>query len=780
MVPKPDQMTYSRRHTPEKSGAWNMPATSLAEPTDLAARYANAEQFLPHNVKKLIDSPQARPVWIRDTETFWYRNLRGGRTEFVLVDAAAGTKAAAFDNARLAEGLKGVLEGDIDPDALPITEIDLIEGGLRLVANGQPVEVSLDTYTVKALGPARPFESASPDGRWSLFLQDHNLFVRDLSTDEVRQLTTDGVDGCTYGAMPDFAVVQTQQRLGVTLPPAVVWSPDSTRFVTHKLDQRNVGLMHLVRSSPEAGGRPQLLSYHYACAGDADESLATSEYIVFDAVSGQSVKAAIEPEVVPFVPMIGYGRVWWSADGSKYYVVSTNRGDTQIWLTEFDAATGAAQRIVEEGSDTHINLGPQHQENNVRTLASGEVLWWSQRTDWGHLYLYGRDGAITTLTSGEWLVRNVVSVDEDARRVVFTAAGRLAGSDPYLQELCSVSLDGGEITTITADGLDHDAAASLSGRHFVDITSRYDVPTVSVLRNSTGEVVMELERADATALYAAGWAPPERVVVKAADGVTDIYCAIHKPHGFDPSKKYAVLDEIYPGPQVSGSQLRFPQSGGPMIGTAEYASHAALGFVLVTIDARGSAMRSKSFQDYARRSGNAIFPDDHAEAIKQLAADRPWMDLDRVGIFGHSAGGYGATRVLLERPDVYRVAVASCGNHDNRVNHAWWGEKFFGLAEDFDFEAQSNASLADKLEGKLYLIHGEMDDNAVAHATMRLVDALITANKDFDMLVVPNAIHPGVVLNGYWVRKRWDYLVQHLMGATPPRDYRIADIPLPF
>jgi dipeptidyl aminopeptidase/acylaminoacyl peptidase len=362
---------------------------------------------------------------------------------------------------------------------------------------------------------------------------------------------------------------------------------------------------------------------------------------------------------------------------------------------------------------------------------------------------------------------------------VFTAAGRLPGSDPYLMELCSVSLDGGEITTITSDGLDHDPSPSLSGRYFVDNTSRYDSPNVAVLRDRNGQVVMELEKADATKLYEAGWAPPERVVVKAADGVTDIYAHVYKPVDFDPSQKYPVLDDVYQGPQSSAAPLRFPGSGGVMTACPEHPILTSLGFVVVIVDGRGTPLREKSFQDAARLDNGSLFVHDHGAAIEQLAADRPWMDLTRVGIHGHSAGGHSSTRAILVRPDFFHVAVSSCSNHDNRVNHVGWAEKYYGTAEDFDFEAQSNASLADKLEGKLLLIHGEMDDNAVAASTIKLVDALIAANKDFDFLMVPNAVHAGVVLNGYWVRKRWDYLVQHLMGETPPAGYLVPDVPLP-
>ncbi|HVT65515.1 MAG TPA: DPP IV N-terminal domain-containing protein [Mycobacteriales bacterium] len=746
---------------------------------DFAARYANAEKFLRPHVRSLIDSPTVKPNWIRDTDLFWYENVRDDRSEYVLVDAAARTKAPAFDHERLAEALKGIVDGEVEPGALEVTELEPIEGGLRLTAKRQKVEVALDTYAIKALGAANPFEYPSPDGRWALFVQENNLHVRDNTTDEVRQLTTDGEEYYGYGDMPAFAVAQTRQKLGVALPPLVVWSEDSSRFITYRLDQRPVGLMHIVRSSPEDGSRPQVLSYPYACAGDPIENLPLVEHLVIDVATGEITKAKGDPDIVAFVPPMAYGRVWWSKDETKYYVILVDRSDANVWLNEVDASTGDVRRVIEESEKTQFLLAPEYAQFNARTLSTGEVLWWAQRGEWGHLELHHPGGSVTHVTSGDWLVRRVVAIDEEARRVVFTAAGRLEGSDPYLMELCSVSLDGGEITTITSDGLDHDPAPAKHGRYFVDNTSRWDTPNVAVLRDSSGEVVMELEQADATKLYQAGWAAPERVVVKSPDGVTDIFCNVYKPHDFDPSKKYAVLDDIYPGPQSSACPLRFPSSGGTMVATAEHPLYNAMGFVVVVIDGRGSPLRTKSFLDAARLENGSLFVDDHAAAIQQLAETRPWMDLDRVGIFGHSAGGWGSTRAILLRPDVFKVAVSSCGNHDNRINHVGWAEKFYGTAEDMDYFAQSNVALADRLEGKLYLQHGEMDDNAVAHGTMRLVDALIAANKDFDFLLVPNAVHAGAVVNGYWVRKRWDYLVQHLMGETPPFGYRLNDIPVP-
>lgn len=747
--------------------------------TDLAGRYAKAESLLPHNMRKLITSAAGIPSWVGDSDTLWYRRQTDIGHEFVWVDAASGSKRPAFDHARLAAALAEVLEIEVSPHALPLSGIAPQGDSVRVTFGPFLIDVALDSYTATIVDQLRPEEALSPDGRWAVSHRDHNLYVRDTATGEERQLTTDGVDGCGYGNGNDQVAMKVmQQNLGFSLAPQLVWSPDSSRFITHRIEQRDVGLMHLVRSSPLTGGRPQLLSYHYSLPGD--EHVSTAEYFVIDVASGTSVQAKLPPFDMPFVSHISSGWVWWSQDQSRVYWLSNDRGDHNVALHELDPATGDLQVLVTDCSTSQILYGPQQTDRNVRILSSGEVLWWSQRNDWGHLYLYGTDGSITTLTSGNWGVRHVVLIDEEDRRVVFTAGGHDPDADPYLQQLCSVSLDGGPITAITSDGLDHTVYASPSGRYFIDSVSRWDTPTVAVLRDHTGAVVLGLEESDAAALYATGWTPPERAVVKAADGETDIYCAIYKPHDFDPLSSYPVLDCIYPGPQMSCSPLRFPLSGGPPV-TAHMAFNfpeavAALGFVVVTVDGRGSAMRERSFQDHSRNPAS-VFVDDHVTAITQLGGTRPWMDVEQVGIYGYSAGGFGSARAFLQAPGFYKVCVSASGNHDNRINHAWWGEKYFGLADDFDFEAQANVTLAENLTGKLLLIHGEMDDNATPHGTMRLVDALITANKDFDLLIIPNADHFMMVHREYFVRRRWDYLVEHLLGETPP-SYKLAPIPL--
>jgi dipeptidyl-peptidase 4 len=742
--------------------------------SDLTARYAKAESLLPHNLKKLIQSPRVTPHWIRDTETFWYRNRADDGSEFVLVDAEAGTRRPAFDHARLAEALNGVVDDTVDPTDLPFVSIELVDGAVRAVVGDQKLEVSLDTYAVTVVGPVA--ELPSPDGRWAVGLRDHNLYLRDTTTGAERQLTTDGAEDFSYATTPDTTASRVmQENLGFTTPPVVVWSPDSTRFVTHRIDQRDLELMHLVRSAPFDGGRPEVMTYRYAMVGD--ENVGTAEFFVFDAATGEVTQAKCEPVLMPYVSAIHLDLVWWNDEATKAYWLSGDRGDRTVRMYELDPATGEVNVLVEETSETSIQHGPHFTDRNVRVLGSGEVLWWSERSGWGHLYLYGTDGTVTTVTSGDWLVRKIVSVDEERRHVVLTAAGRDPGGDPYLQELCSVPLDGGAVAPITSDGLDHDALPSSSGRFFVDVMSRVDVPAISVLRDRTGEVVLELERADASALYAAGFTPAERVAVKSADGRTDIYCAIYKPHDFDPEGRYPVLDEIYPGPQISCAPLRFPQSGGVLTGERSGAVFAALGFVVVVVDGRGTALRHKAFRDHARLVGDDQYVDDHVAAIKQLAESRPWMDLDRVGIFGHSGGGYASTRSMLVAPDFYKVAVSSAGDHDDGTYHSWWGEKYYGLTDEFDFDAHANVALVDNLEGKLLLAHGGMDDNVTPHLTMRLVDALIKANKDFDLLIVPNADHSMLMDAAYWLRRRWDYFVRHLMGETPPA-YRIADVPV--
>lgn len=752
---------------------------------DLTRNYEIAEKLLAANLKAYIDSPRVTPNWIDGTETFTYVNTTEKGNEFIFVDASTGEKRVAFDHERMADAVKTLIPEEVplpvSAYALPFATIEIRDNVVRTQVLAKVVEISLDTYDVKELFEANPAEVLSPDSRYAVGVRGHNLYIRDTETNEERVLTTDGEKDNAYGQMNDaVAQLVMQENMGFTLPPLILWSPDSKRFITHKLDQRAVELMHLVRSAPYDGGRPKLLSYHYSLVGD--DTFATVDHYVFDAATGASVKADHAPIAAPFVPTIGYGFMWWAADSSKAFWLSQDRGDRTGWLHELNVDTGATKVLYTETTNSQILYGPQQFHRNIRVLESGEVLWWSQRTDYAHLYLIDADGTEHVLTEGDWNVRHVLSVDEQARTVVFTGCGWPPGTDPYMQQLYSVHLDTGALTPLTDDGLDHDAMVmsvplvSQSGQYLVDVVSRYDTPSVSLLRKRTGEIVLELEQTDATRLYELGWQPSERIVVKSADGVTDLYGALYKPFDFDPTKSYPVVMETYPGPQNSCAPLRFPMAGGEMVGEWSCAQFAALGFVAIVIDGRGSAHRTKSFQDYSRQPGDQYVAD-YVAGIKQLAETRPWMDLDRVGIYGESRGGYGAMKAILLEPDFFKVAVSTCGDHDDRMNHAWWGEKFFGLADEFDFVQHTNNTHVANLKGKVLLAHGEMDDNCLPHNTTRLVKALIEANKDFDLLLMPNLNHGGIAKSGYWLRRRWDYFVRHLLGETPP-EYNVPDQPM--
>jgi len=745
---------------------------------DLHARYEAAERLLPHQVKRLVFSGHVKPNWIGGGDRFWYANTTRAGTEFMIVDPESGTRTPALETVERAEALATALGPATDPNNIPIRGLEVRDGEpLRLHVDAQTWLCDPSTPAVKlAPEPAPAYdESISPDGKWAVVLRDYNLVLRQRATGIERPLTRDGIEGYSYGAPPDITASPfLLARVGARLPPTVAWSPDSQRLLTHRTDQRALPLMHIVQSSPEDGSRPRLYSERYAMVGA--EAVATAELLVIEVETGNITMAASPPILASYMSPVSSHEAWWDRQSQAVYFLSCDRGERSVRLCALDTSSGAVRTLLEENSDTQLQFHPMWGNTpNVHVLATGETIWWSERSGWGHLYLYAAGRPVRALTSGEWLVRDLVCVDEAKRIAVFTAAGREDEVDPYARQLYRVGLDAGDVVRLSHDTLDHDATGSPSGRLLVDVASWIDAPGVSVLRDTRGEVVLDLEHADAERLYEAGWVPPERFVVKAADKSTDLYGLLFRPHGFDSASTYPVLDDIYPGPQIHNAYVRFPGSGGYLIEHA--ASMAALGFVVVLVDGRGTPLRGKAFQEHGRGPGEDDNLEDHVTAIRQLASTRPWMDVDRVGIYGRSGGGRISARALLRRPDFFKVAVSVSGNHDDLIYHAMWGEKYIGPADAADYRNHANPTHADRLQGKLMLIHGEVDDNVTPYLTLRLVDALMAANKDFDLLIVPNADHTMMVHMAYWLRRRWDYFVRHLLGVTPPV-YRIADIPV--
>ncbi|HSG09833.1 MAG TPA: prolyl oligopeptidase family serine peptidase, partial [Longimicrobiales bacterium] len=468
-----------------------------------------------------------------------------------------------------------------------------------------------------------------------------------------------------------------------------------------------------------------------------------------------------------------FSDVEWSPDSRQLAFVSSSRDHKEAALRMADPETGDVRDVMDEKVETFFESGFNKVNWHVLT-GSDEVLWYSQRDDWGHLYLYdlGTGRLKRQVTSGAWNVLQVLKVDEKDRTLYFTGAGREPG-DPYFQYFYSVNLDRGDVRLLTPDSASHTITLAPSGASFVDVWSTPVIPPTSVVRDLRGRQVVALEKADITRLKAAKWREPEPFSVKARDGVTDLHGILYRPSGFDPSKKYPVVNYIYPGPQTGSVGSRSFSAA-----RRDHQALAELGFIVVELDAMGTPMRSKSFHAaYYGNMGDNGLPD-QVSGIQQLAGRNPWMDLDRVGIWGHSGGGFASTAGILRYPDFFKVAVSESGNHDNRIYEDDWGEKWQGLLEvrpdgSTNYDNQANQLQVENLKGKLLLAHGTMDDNVPPNNTLVVVDALIAANKDFDLLMLPNRRH-SFRGDPYAMRRRWDYFVKNLLGAEPPREYEMG------
>jgi dipeptidyl aminopeptidase/acylaminoacyl peptidase len=735
-------------------------------PSRLTAEdYSRAEQLLPWNLAARVRNAELRPHWSGEGDRFWYERQTQGGVERVQVDPETGAVAPAAESAEAVES--------------PLAAI--LKHGL-----------------------------ISPDGRWAASVRDGNLVLKAMRSGEEKALSDDAEPAWAYGKSPDSNTFSVTARLaGLPLPPMALWSPDSRRLLTVRLDERRVKPLHLLQSAPPDGSaRPALHGYRYAMPGD--EHIPRAALVIFEAETGKRTDADCDPIPAPILSPIEMQHAWWSDDGSRVWFIDLERGGQRARLCELDPRSGAVRQVLEERSESYLELNPATlAQPNVRVLGGGdEVVWFSERDGFGHLYLYdGRGGELRhALTSGEWGVRDIVRVDEVERRLYFTASGREPGRDPYQRHLYRVQLDGCEPELLTPEDADHEislppandivAVAQLallggaprpsgfspSGRYFVDTWSRIDAPSVSVLRRCDGELVSTLETTDVSELLAQGWRWPEPFRVKARDGETDLYGAIYRPSHFDPGRRYPVIDMIYPGPQVIRTPKRsFPSDPLEAFNFALPAALAELGFVVVTLDGLGTPLRSRAFRCFAYgRMQDAGGLEDHVSGLRQLAERCDWIDLDRVGITGYSGGGFASTRAILAYPDFYKVAVSGAGNHDQRGYVSGWGEKYQGLLEspeapeaDDNYAAQRNARLAENLKGKLLLFTGDMDDNVHPALTLQVCHALIEANKDFDMLVLPNRNHRSGLLDGYALRRLWDYFVRHLLGAEPPAGYRI-------
>jgi dipeptidyl-peptidase 4 len=757
--------------------------------------YARAERFMTYNTTPLVFRATVRPNWLRpatsgasagEDDRFWYRVTVPGGAEFVLVDPARGTREPAFDHGRLATTLSAAAGGSYTALTLPFNDVDFTEDSRAIEFSAAKRKWRCDRQgtgctAIGAAAPARaggapgaPGAAAgpdraqvlSPDGTRAAFVRDHNLWVRTVPEGRETQLTTDGIK--------DFAYATNDAGWARSDVPVVVWSPDSRRIATFRHDSRGVGEMYYVNTTV---GHPTLTTHKYPLPGD--EKIFMIERAVIDVDQKKVVKLnlPIDPHRSTLCDHIVCGGTWsdvqWSSDSKEVAFVSTSRDHKREDMRIANADTGAVRNVLAERAETFFESG-QGRVNWRYLPQSKEVLWFSRKDDWGHLYLHDAGSGLqkNRITGGEGNVTQVLRVDEMARTIYFQGVGKESGRDPYFRHFYKIAFDGSRQTLLTPEDGDHTVDLSPSGKYFVDTYSKPDVAPVSVLRDADGKVVLTLETADISQLLAAGWKAPMPITVKARDGKTDIYGLMFRPTHFDPSRKYPIVNNIYPGPQTGSVGGRsFSAARGDTQAIAE------LGFVVVQLDGMGTPWRSRSFHEHwYGNMGDNTLPDQVA-GMKELAARFPWIDIERAGIYGHSGGGNATAAAMFQYPDFFKVGVSQAGNHDNRVYEDDWAEKWQGLLVKkpdgtTNYDNQANQLLAKNLKGKLLLAHGSMDTNVPFYSTLLVVDELIKANKDFDLIILPNRGH-GFGSEPYMVRRRWDYFVKHLLGAEPPAAYEM-------
>ena len=728
----------------------------------------------------LVDHAVNRVDWL-DDHTFAYVDHDASGDHYLRMDAGSGKVSPLFDQPAIAAALSKLADGKpLDASKLGIRDISLTAGGRYQLRLGDEMYVCDAKATcVKAASTADEATASgpgvlSPDKKSEAFIRGWNLWLRDMASGKETQITRDGVENFGY-ATDNAGWKHTDHAI-------LEWSPDSKRIATFQQDQRKTGEMYLVRTRV---GHPELLKWKYPLVGDKDVTMI--ERVIIDVAAKKVVRLKMPADQhrsslcddVSCGPDGGWDDVKWAPDGSTLAFVSTSRDHRHEWFRIANASTGAVRTVFEEVVPTYYESG--NGAVNWRYLpATHEAVWFSERSNWGQLYLYDLDtGKLKhAITTGEGNVTEVLKLDPESRTVWFRGVGRTKGVNPYYQQFWKVSLDGGQPTLLTPEDADHTISLSPDGKRFVDAYSTPTTPPVTVLRTAAdGHTLNTVATADIRRLKAAGWVPPIPFTVKARDGKTELYGMMFKPTNFDPSKTYPIIDYVYPGPQTGSVRGRsFLPS------RADHQSLAELGFIVVAIDGMGTPWRSKAFHDaYFEHIEDNTLPDQVA-GLKELGQRYPWIDLGRVGIWGHSGGGNATAGAMFHYPDFFKVGWAESGNHDNRNYEDDWAEKWQGLlVTDKDgktnYDAQANQNFAQNLKGHLMLTYGTLDDNVPPSNTLLVVQALIKADRDFDMIAIPNVHHGYGASTPYITRRRWDYFVRHLAGDTPPKNYALKSWP---
>ena len=737
------------------AGAGNLVAQGTVE--DYKRAYSLRGKFTSDKVYYSGVSPR----WIGDTHTFWYVRHTPEGDRYVKVDADKQTRTDLFNHDKLATALAKSTGRKVDGKRLNLQSLSVNErqDTLRFQYDGKNFTYAIKKNRLEDKGrihyPQRGQQRhwmevddekggrpvTSPDGKHEAFIKNDNIYIRNRATGRERALSIDGTLGNYYSSY-------------------IQWSPDSRYVFSARIRPVEKRYVYYVESSPKDQLQPKLHKQEYAKPGD---ELRSKVPCIYEVETGR----AIIPSTELFDKQ--YELFWfrWNEQGTGVTFEYNERGHQVYRLLELSAETGKVRTVVEEKSNTFVN----HQRMYRRFLRGGnELIWMSERDNWNHLYLYDyATGKVKNqITKGPWYVREVLHVDEEARQIYFTANGMevdnssTAKEDPYLIRYYRINFDGTGLTCLTPDEGNHTATFSRDRKYLVDVHSLVDrAPEASVRRVSDGSLVMPLEKADITKLLETGWRAPEVFVAKGRDGKTDMWGIIVRPTNFDPNKKYPIIEYIYAGPGSHYVPKSFSTYNYNMTALAE------LGFIVVQLDGMGTSFRSKEFEDVCYKNlKDAGFPDRKAW-IRAAAEKYPYMDIDRVGIFGASAGGQESTTAVLLHPEFYKAAYSACGCHDNRMDKIWWNEQWLGYPLGDQYKEGSNVENAHLLSRPLMLVVGELDDNVDPASTMQVVDALIRANKDFELVVLPGVGH--TMGESYGEHKRYDFFVRHLMGVNPPK-----------
>ncbi|MDD6456861.1 MAG: prolyl oligopeptidase family serine peptidase [Lachnospiraceae bacterium] len=745
---------------------------------DLLHAYQAAEKLLPWNAGHSVLNGEPNITWLDDTHFYYGKESRDGdkiRTEFVLTDCETGACTPLFDHAAVAAAL--------GKEMIPFTACQFQDGILSFTDEDTRYEYDTAAGTLTAKGWAHPKPVVcSPDKKQEVFVKEYDLYLRDTATGKETRLTFTGQKDFAWADSAQYGGVVGMKLAGNERTPNVLWSPDSTHFLTYQLDQRNVKELYVIQSYDDPNVesiRPRL--HTYKCAFPEDAYVPMAYYYLYDLESGTMKPLELKPQMTGGGLLNAhYSYAKWLPDSSAFYITYIARGHKAAGLSLVTRDGDTHEILLEENEFLNYNTYGRQDGfgdycfSNFVTDDGAYALWQSERDDLARLFRYdAKTGALlNAVTPADCMAGKIIAKDDVNEWVYFIGSNLSDTSEPYYERLCRAHYDGSDFSVLTPEDGMH--TCTVHGNYVTDTWSRVDLPPVTVLRRTDGTFVRDIVQSDVRDLMERGYIMPERFTVTASDGVTKLYGILIRPADFDPNKTYPMIDYIYGGMQCYNVPKAFTWKAGiagrEMFGGLEEFSQ--LGFVGIILDGlgtpgRGRKLHSISYENIHGCAGLA----DHVYVLPQLKEQFPFLDLDRVGMWGNSGGGCATSRAMLEYPDVYKVGVSSAGNHDQRMYNTTWTENYYGLYNKEIYEKGDNTALAANLKGHLFIVHGAMDDNVTMPQSIRLIDALIREDKDFDFLVLPRTDH-NVPANPYFIRKKLDYFVRYLLEEEPPKDYR--------